>query len=236
MARGWRALVTAAVTAVIATTAVAVAVQAAPAPQGSPAPSSSGGPGPAAPAHSASPIALAAVTEHALDPQLLASVAGTHGGGAQSVTETIQLAVLGGELSLATEGATVVLTRVPGSLRDWTGLLPPVQVVDARGTGAGWRVVWRVAALDVQTGPTRRDHTPATAVHLEPEAPTVVAGSPDGIAAGPPARGVPSGSTLLRAGAGYGGGTYEAGAAVSVRLPAAIDADAVVVELVFSLA
>ena len=151
----------------------------------------------------------------------------------QAVTQVVQVAVIGGPLELASDQATVVLERVPGSKADWVGTLPPVRVVDARGTHEGWDVRWAVGGVDVDS-PTP-NHVPAAKVHLEPGEPVVVAGLPDGLAAGKGGPGVPKGRVLFSAEPGSGGGTYEAGGTVSVRLPSSVDASAVTVRLTFTL-
>lgn len=239
MYRSWRAIRTAATTAVIAvaaTAALAVVVDAAPAPTPTPTPQ----PATAAPRPPASGPARAAelppVTEHALDPEVLAASASAAPGlgGGQQVTQTIQLTVVGGDLELVSEKAIVVLERVPGSARDWAGTLPPVRVVDARGTHEGWTVRWTVAAVELEGGP-RSPHGPAAKVHVAPSEPVVVAGLPDGLAAGKAGPAVRHGRTLFSAAEGTGGGTYEAGGVVTLRLPASVDGDRIEVELAFSL-
>lgn len=177
----------------------------------------------------ARPTALPPVTEHPISvPDLPAS-----SGGTQSVTQVIQVAVIGGSLELVTDQATVVLERVPGLKADWVGTLPPVRVVDARGTHEGWEVRWAVSGVDVDS--TKPSHVPFAKVQLEPGQPVVVAGLLEGLEAGKPGPGVPKGRTLFSAAPGTGGGTYEAGGTVSVRLPSSVDASAVTVHLTFSL-
>ncbi len=232
MAR-WRAALAATVTAVAATGALSMVVDAAPAPSRSTAavvhmPA-------AATEHAAPAAPLPPVTEHAVDPAVLAAAqSNATPAGGQSVTQTIQLTIIGGDLALASDHATVTLERVAGSHDDWVGTLPPVRVVDARGTGAGWTVRWTVTGVDVQ-GEGRPSHVPAAKVRLEPGAPAVVAGLPDGLAAGRPGPATRHGRTLFSAAAGTGGGTYEAGGVVTMRLPHSIDADSVVVDLAFTV-
>jgi len=165
--------------------------------------------------------ALPDVTVSDVDSDVLEAVRSSGNGGSQSVVEVVQLTVIGGELELVTDHATITLERVAGSSRDWVGTLPPVRVIDARGTHEGWTVRWAVAELSFANASRR--------VRLQAEEPTVVAGVPDGLVAG-------QGRTLFGAKKGYGGGTYEAGATVSLRLPPSADVDEVVVELSFSLA
>lgn len=178
---------------------------------------------------------LPAVTTHDLDPATVAASASkpAHHGG-QSVTEIIQLTIIGGDLQLVTDHASVILERVPGTRGDWAGTLPPVRVIDATGSGAGWEVRWVLSSLTVQTASTP-SHVADAEVRLEPGAPVVVAGLPEGIAAGNGGSPAPQGRTLFAAEPGAGGGTYEAGGTVSLHLPRRIDATRVVVDLAFSL-
>lgn len=178
---------------------------------------------------------LPAVTTHDLDPAMVAaSESVPSDGGGRSVSETIQLTIIGGDLRLVTDHASVVLERVPGTWGDWTGTLPPVRVIDATGSGAGWEVRWVVSALHVQTA-GKPSHVADAKVRLEPGAPVVVAGLPDGIAAGNGGSAAPQGRTLFAAQPGAGSGTHEAGGTVSLHLPPRGDATSVVVDLAFSL-
>jgi hypothetical protein len=175
------------------------------------------------------------MTQHPVDPALLAAVAAPlGGGGGQTVTEIVQLTITGGDLELVTDHASVTLHRVEGSDRDWTGTLPPVRVVDARGTGEGWRVSWAVDAIELD-GATRGRGVPDARVRLDPSDPTVVDGLPEGLAAGRAGPALPHGRTLFTAEPGSGGGTYEAGGTVSLRLPPSVAATAITVELTFAL-
>jgi hypothetical protein len=229
----WRAVLAATATAVVATGALSMVVDAAPAPHRSAATVVHVRADAAT--HAAPSAPLPPVTEHPVDPAVLAAAqSGAGPTGGQSVTQTIQLTIVGGELSLTSDHATVTLERVEGSHHDWVGTLPPVRVVDARGSGAGWTVRWTVADLDVQ-GARRASHAPVAKVRLEPGAPTVVAGLPDGISAGRPGPATRHGRTLFSAATGTGGGTYEDGATVTLRLPRSVDADSVVVELAFTV-
>lgn len=229
MGARWRAVVVATVLAVSATGALAATVRADPPPD--PAmrtvagPSAVGGVGPAQP--------LASVTGHPVDPAVLAAFAAPRGS-AQTVTETIQLSVRGGDIELPSRHASVALRPVPGSDGDWTGELPPVRVVDARGTHEGWSVRWALAAVDVE-GTSRGEAMARARMRVAPDEPIVVDGLPVGLAAGDAAPSVPHGRILFAAARGTGGGTYEAGATVSLRLPRSIAATEVTVELTFSL-
>jgi hypothetical protein len=170
-------------------------------------------------------VALAPVTEHPLDPRIVPARA------VASATETIQLTVIGGALTLASDHASITLR--PTSRRAWVGEVPPVRVVDARGTGEGWTVRWRVASVDV-SGTDR--HVPTSAVTLTPASPVVVDGESAGLTAGRATRArIARGSVLFMAAERAGGGTYEDAAMVSVELPASFAADAVVVNLAFDV-
>lgn len=220
------------VVAVVATVGVAALVGA------EPAPTRGAGPSVATitPVMAVAPVAaLPPVTTHDLDPTSVAAVASAPAEQrGQSVTQTIQLSIVGGDRQLVTDHASVILERVTGTSGDWTGTLPPIRVVDATGSGAGWEVRWEVSSLDVQT-PGRPSNVPDGKVHLEPGDPVVVAGRPDGIAAGKGGPALRRGRTLFAAQPDAGGGTYEAGGTVSVRLPSSVDATSVVVDLAFSL-
>jgi hypothetical protein len=152
----------------------------------------------------------------------------------QSVTETVQLTIIGGDLELVTPSATVALAEVPGSAREWVGTLPPLRVIDARGTGAGWTVSWAVADIEV-AGSSRTERLHGATVRVTPGRPVVVDGLPDGLSAGRPHTARPGGRTLFSAAPDTGGGTYEAGGKISVRLPASVEAQQVVVSLSFSV-
>ena len=94
------------------------------------------------------------------------------------------------------------------------GELPPVRVVDARGTLAGWRLTATlVDEPDLASGvPGARGPL------LVPTSPQVVYGERAGLSPGPAGHlEVEESITLLRAREGRGGGTFEAGAAL--RLP-----------------
>lgn len=220
--------------AVGATAGLAVVVDAQPAPQ-DPVTRSAGVADQAPMALNADALVLPPATEQAVDLQVAAAAQQFSSEGAgQSVSQTIQLTIVGGSLELAVDAATVTLARMPGSHNDWTGTLPPVRVVDARGTHEGWNVRWTVASLDV-VGATSSSHAPDARVHLEPGEPVVIAGTPDGLTSGKPSPAVRYGRTLFAAAPGSGGGTYEAGGTLSVRLPDNLDADSIVVELAFIL-
>jgi hypothetical protein len=171
--------------------------------------------------------ALGPVTVHAIDHELAAAPSPATTG---AVVELVQLSVVGGSLSLVNDHASVTLVR-DGS--QWTAVLPPVRVVDARGTHAGWRVTWRIA--DVSAAGCERSRVAPGLVHLAPSPPVVVSGTPDGLVAGPSGSAHNAGRTLARAEPGSGGGTYEAGGTLSVRLPRCPEADSVLVDLSYTV-
>ncbi len=176
-------------------------------------------------------VALPAVTTHPVDPALLAALRSRPGASAaQTVTQIVQLTIVGGELRLVTDRVEITLERasVLGGL--WIGSLPPVRVIDGRGTHAGWRVRWSVASI-VADGASV---APTAKVHLEPDTPMVVHGTPDGLFAGAPGGAEAASRTLFGAAPGSGGGTYESGGTVAMRSDA-FDADEVVIELALSL-
>jgi hypothetical protein len=228
MAAGWCSKAMSVVVAVGATVALASYVEASPAGGSSSSVRVVSAPRATPPA--ARPTALPPVTEH---PISVPDLDQPSSGGSQSVTQVVTLSIVGGPLELATEQATVVLERVSGSKADWVGTLPPVRVVDARGTHEGWEVRWAVGGVGVES--FKRSHVPAAKVQLEPSDPVVVAGLPDGLAAGKPGPAVPKGRVLFSAAPGSGGGTYEAGGTVTLRLPSSVDASAVTVHLTFTL-
>jgi len=145
------------------------------------------------------------------------------------MTQTVALTINGGDLSLESDAATVVL-HPAGSRTEWIGDLPPVRVIDARGTLEGWAVEWTVGSLEVDGQPRRGT------VRVTPAAPVVVAGGSDGLQAGREAAARRQGRVLFSADADHGGGTYEAGGQVTVRLPASVHPEDVVVHLAFSVA
>jgi hypothetical protein len=144
------------------------------------------------------------------------------------MTQTVALTINGGDLELEPDAATVVL-HPSGSSTQWIGDLPPVRVVDARGTLEGWAVEWTVSTLEVDGQPRRGT------VRVTPGAPVVVAGGEEGLRAGREPLARRRGRVLFEADADHGGGTYEAGGRVTVRLPSSVQPDDVVVHLSFSV-
>jgi hypothetical protein len=226
----WRTVAGMTAAAVAVTSGVAAVVQAAPGP---PTPAASVVAAAPAPVVPRTPPTLPEVSVHDIDPALLAAVP-SGGGGGQTVVQRIQVTVVGGDLELVTDRVDVVLQRVPGSKTQWVGTLPAVRVVDARGTHEGWAVRWTVESIDLH-GAQGPGKVPAALVRLEPGSPVVVAGTPDGLSAGKGGPAVPKGRTLFSAEPGSGGGTYEAGGSVSLRLPANLSPDQVNVVIALSL-
>lgn len=226
----WRAVTGSAIVALAVTAGVAANVGATPAPI-----SGSGEVVDPPTAPLTSTPQLPAVTQHAIPADVLAAAAASAPTAPQSVTETVQLTIIGGDLELVTPTATVGLSEVRGSDGEWTGTLPPVRVIDARGTGAGWTVSWTVASVEVK-GVSGTDQVDGARVHLTPGRPVVVDGLPEGLAAGPTWSSQTAGRTLFSAAPDTGGGTYEDGGELSVQLPASVEAHDVVVSLTFSVA
>lgn len=227
MATTWRSKAMSVMIAVGATAAMATYVDAAPA---RPPASVPARPVPTAATATDRVRSLPPVTAHAIEVPHL----GGTSTGAQSLAQIVRVVVIGGGLELVTERATVALERVPGSRTEWVGSLPAVRVVDARGTHEGWEVRWAASGIDLDSG--RPSNVPTAKVHLEPGEPVVVAGLPEGLEAGKPGPAVPKGRTLFRSEPEAGGGTYEAGGTVRVRLPASVEATAATVHLTFALA
>jgi hypothetical protein len=101
---------------------------------------------------------------------------------------------------------TVVLDRV-GASRHYQGALPPVTVVDGRGTLVGW-----TATLTYPANGQRGD-----VLAVRPTTPSVIDGEPRAIVAARRFLLSPGDShALFRAPSGGGGGTYAAGATVDL--------------------
>lgn len=224
----WRAVTGSAIVALAVTAGVAASVEATAAPVSG---DRAAADAPAAPPAPTPP--LPDVTMHPVSDDVLAAAADAPAA-PQSVTETVQLTIIGGDLELVTPSATLPLAEVPGSGGEWVGTLPPVRVVDARGTGAGWTVTWAVAGIEV-AGPTGRERVDGARARITPEPPVVVDGLPDGLSAGRPHTARTGGRTLFSAAPDTGGGTYEGGGEVSVHLPALVEAHDVVLSLTFSV-
>jgi hypothetical protein len=120
--------------------------------------------------------------------------------GGTTATEVIELTVVGTVLALASDPAPRVELRSTGNGSKLRGVLPPVRVIDARGTLTGWQVEWATTDEDVV---------------LDPDAPVVVAGVADGLVRGRAARATAAPRIVFGACAGSGGGTYEGGATVT---------------------
>jgi hypothetical protein len=183
----------------------------------------SGAPGAATdltPGAVASEMVLPPVTEHALDPAIIPQGQPV----SQQLVQRVELTIVGGPIELVTHEAVVTLTRARGS-DEWTGVLPPVRLIDARGTHAGWSVHWTVTANPLPSGQ----------LHLSPDAPVVVAGSAHGLVAGTAGPDNAAGETLFSARPGSGGGSYEAGGTLSLRHVGDVDGESIVIHLAFSL-
>ncbi len=130
----------------------------------------------------------------------------------ETQTQTIRLEIRGGELTVEPRSLTVALSSDGDVLR---GTIPAITVVDARGTLEGWHA--RVRMVDVvgvdSDGSTLR--VPPGQVVLTPAEPSIVAGTPEGVAAGRPVRGRGNG-TLLRAAPSTGGGTFVGGGTIEI--------------------
>ena len=176
------------------------------------------------PTPGAARAALGPVTEHPVDPALLAGASS----GGSTVVEVIQVTVIGGELRLETTHADVVLRRDGDRL---VGTLPPIRVVDARGTHDGWEVRARVAGVVTPDG---HRGAPPSKVTIAPSTPVVVAGLDEGLSAPSEAAG-PGWRRLFAAAPGTGGGTYEGGGRVELALPPGVDLDEAVVEFAFAV-
>lgn len=136
-----------------------------------------------------------------------------------SLTQTIQVTVIGGPLYLPEDRLSVDLVPArPGAAR-LAGVLPPVEVVDARGTHAGWELRWAVDEAWLLT-PAGRVPVSHQRVTVEPGVPEAVHGEPHGLRAGPTC---PGAGLLATAAPGAGAGTYAVGATVSVDVPRGLE-------------
>jgi hypothetical protein len=139
-------------------------------------------------------------------------------GAGGSLTQTIQLTVIGGTLRLPDDRPRLDLVPAgPGRL---VGALAPVEVVDARGTHEGWELRWSVdeAWMATAVGPVLL--TPQR-VMIEPATPEAVHGEPFGLYAGPTC---PGSGLLAHAEPGGGAGIYAVGATVTLEVPRGLEA------------
>ncbi|OPC82648.1 hypothetical protein B4N89_18395 [Embleya scabrispora] len=125
--------------------------------------------------------------------------------------------VLPGGLTLRQEAGTAKLSDITlnGTAQAMTGALNPVTVTDVRGGSLGWTLTADVSDFASPEGgriPADR-FTWTPSVRTDPASPgTATPGSPGRVAGG---------STLASAPAGaHGGGTFTAGAAIAVAVPA----------------
>jgi hypothetical protein len=172
------------------------------------------------------PAPLGPVTVHEID--VPAAPPGTASG--SSMVQVVKVEVRGGSLSLTDDRAEVALVRHG---RTWSGELPAVRVVDARGTHAGWTVRWAVADIEV-SGCVKAKVRPSH-VRVDPAEPVAVHGLPDGVHAGRSSVGAGPARTLMRAAPGWGGGTYVGGGTATLRIPGCTSASSVVVTLNYSV-
>jgi hypothetical protein len=163
--------------------------------------------------------ALAPVTEAAVDPAVLASVRAT-GATSTVASQVVRLEVVGGGLTIDHDRATVTLAPTDDP-RVWSSPLPPVRIVDARGTFDGWRARWRATSLTAGGRRVAGNVTVDTAV-------AVVDGLAGGLDDG-------HGRTLAAARPGWGAGTYEVTGRVTVRLAASAGNAGTVVELGYEI-
>lgn len=150
---------------------------------------------------------LPAVTEHPIPSW---SVPAKTSDGGSATAQVIQVEIVRGELRLVPDEAVVELTR------DGTGLvgtLPPVQVVDARGTHEGWTVWYRI--VETPAGEPGVHIAPGK-TSLVPSEPVVVHGTSDGLTSGRSGTGRGR-FPLFSAARGAGGGTYEAGGRLRIH-------------------
>jgi hypothetical protein len=226
MGSSWRQVAVVAATVATAVVAFGPSVDAAdpsPVAHGRPGPTTPAGPGPSGPA-------LGPVTVHDLEGQPVLPAPERDG---QAVEQVVQLQVVGGSLTLEDDLVEVPLSR--GADGTWRADLPPVQVVDARGSHAGWEVRWSLDEVVLDGAPPPRS-VGAARVQVRPAAPVVVDGTTGGLVAGRTANGAGHGRQLAAARPGWGGGTYAVGGTVSVRVPRHLEADEVVVRLRYRLA
>jgi hypothetical protein len=173
----------------------------------------------AAVTHAVPPVREAAVPpvrDASVPPAVLAAARSSRVA-AQSDVQVITVAVVGSGLTLGAHEVRVDLHPTGRGSRMWTGTLPPVQVVDARGTHVGWTVRWSVSSSDAEP------HGREGVVWVDPSAPAVIAGDLDGLVAGRPGPSLPGGRTLFSARPGWGGGTFEGGGSVSMLVPRELD-------------
>lgn len=129
------------------------------------------------------------------------------------LTQSVHLEIVGGELTVSPSIVTVTLTRdATGAL---TGVLPAIEVVDARGSFEGWRVRVRLADVTATDAQDKAVRIPPGKVEVAASGVDAVAGSADGVSLGRPGRG--KGQTLLlEAARGHGAGTFVGSGVVTI--------------------
>ncbi|ROO88518.1 hypothetical protein EDD29_6189 [Actinocorallia herbida] len=138
----------------------------------------------------------------------------------QCTTQDVNVTVTGGPLTLAKEQGEVVLTPVTldGTNKTATGALRAVTIADARGASTGWTLIGTLTDFTGQAGASiaagNLTWTPRCAAQAGST--PVVAGSPGALGEGGALLCSTADST-----AGPIGGTYEAGADLSLNVPAA---------------
>ena len=154
-----------------------------------------------------------------------------------SLSQTVEFELRPGPLEIEPGEVTLVLKPRPASgvSRHYVGELPPVRVVDATGSLAGWEATARIVEVVAHDGQDVQP-VPEATIRFHPHRPQVVYGSE---------RGLRRGNTTVFAGdsprpffsavEGQGGGTYEAGAFLDARLPRWTRAESVTVTLRFAV-
>lgn len=140
-------------------------------------------------------------------------------GAAVAVADTVSVVINGDALGMTEPGGGQTLTPVTLNGLDQTtgGNVGQYEIVDARGTGAGWNLVLDATDFAKQGDPTKTiaasgfQVTPAPAV-------TTVAGNAAPSAASGGLGG--AGTKILSAAAGAGMGTYQVTPAVTLDVPA----------------
>jgi hypothetical protein len=130
--------------------------------------------------------------------------------GVGTTTQQLIVPVLPGPLTISPATVTVSMRR-NGNGNHYTGAIPTITVVDARGTLAGWRAtVTLVSATGV--------HAPRIDARLFPDRPVVVYGDAFGVGrAHPGALDDGSAQLLCSAMREHGGGTYSCGGRIDAN-------------------
>ncbi|WP_460305252.1 WxL domain-containing protein [Actinocorallia aurea] len=138
----------------------------------------------------------------------------------QCTTQDVNVTVTGGPLTLSKEQGEVTLTAVTldGTNKTATGALRAVTIADARGASTGWTLVGTLTDFTGQAGATiaAGNLTWTPRCGAQPGSTPVVTGSPGALGEGGALLCSTTDSTT-----GPVGGTYEAGADLSLNVPAA---------------